>query len=93
MLHTKAQGNQHFCSGEEVKGLLSYKGVVSIMVIRPGPFEQTSVSPTYRSFHILNLSLIVPIPSEEMFENVDRRHWYTISSPMSLSRRCQMLIE
>ena len=45
MLHTKPQGHGHPPSGpgEDFKGFLPYMGVVAILVIRPGPFEQTFV--------------------------------------------------
>ena len=48
-------------------------GMTAILVMWPGPFEQTSV-PASLGFPILNLSLINPVVSEDkMFENVDRR--------------------
>ena len=73
-------------------------GVAAILVMWPGPFEQTFV-PASLGVSIWNLSSIGPVVSEEkMFENVDgrtddgrtdgrRSHWYTISSPMSLRLR------
>ena len=48
-------------------------GVAAILVMWPGPFEQTFV-PASLGVSIWNLSLIGPGVSEEkMFENVDRR--------------------
>ena len=76
-------------------------GMAAILVMWPGPFEQTFVPPS-QGVSIWNLSSIGPVVSEEkMFENVDgrrttddgrtddgrRSHWYTISSPMSLRLR------
>ena len=73
-------------------------GVAAILVMWPWPFEQTFV-PASQGVSIWNLSLIGPVVSEKMFENVDgrttdgrwtdgrRSHWYTISSPMSLRLR------
>ena len=61
-------------------------GVAAILVMWPGPFEQTFV-PASLVVSIWNLSLIGQVVSEEkMFEIVDGRRsdWYTISSPMSL---------
>ena len=66
-------------------------GMAAILVMWPGPFEQTSVPPT-QGGSIWNLSSIGPVISEEkMFENVDTHTYirtteptYTISSPMSL---------
>ena len=52
MLHTKSQGLQPSGSGEEdFKGFLPYKGVVAILVMWPGPFEQT-FAPILRSLHM-----------------------------------------
>ena len=43
----------------------------AILVMWPGPFEQTFVSASY-GVYIWNLSLIGPVVSEvKMFENVD----------------------
>ena len=71
-------------------------GVAAILVMWPGPFEQTFVPPSL-GVSIWNLSSIGPVVSEEkMFENVDekrrtdtrrRSHWYAISSPPSLRLR------
>ena len=48
-------------------------GVAAILVMWPGPFEQTFV-PTSQGVTIWNLSSIGPVVSEEkMFENVDGR--------------------
>ena len=48
-------------------------GMAAILVMGPGPFEQTFV-PTSLGVSIWNLSLIGPVVSEEkMFENVDGR--------------------
>ena len=48
-------------------------GVAAILVMWPGPFEQTFV-PVSEEVSIWNLSLIGPVVSEEkMFENVDGR--------------------
>ena len=41
MLHTKFQGYQASCYEEEdFLRFLSYMGIVAILVMRPGPFEQ-----------------------------------------------------
>ena len=69
-------------------------GVAAILVMWPGPFQQTFIPPSL-GVSIWNLSLIGQLFSEEkMFENVDgrtpdgrRSDWYTISSPMSLRLR------
>ena len=45
---------------------------MAILVMSPGPFEQTSI-PASLEFPILSLSLINQVVSEEMFENVERR--------------------
>ena len=68
-------------------------GMAAILVMWPGPFEQTFVPPT-QGGSIWNLSSIGPVISEEMmFENVDTHTHtyirtteptYTISSAMSL---------
>ena len=44
MLHTKSQGHLSSGSGEEdFKGVLPYMGMVAILVMWPGPFEQAFV--------------------------------------------------
>ena len=51
-------------------------GMAAILVMWPGPFEQTFVPPT-QGGSIWNLSSIGPVISEEkMFENVDK-HTHT----------------
>ena len=48
-------------------------GMAAILVMWPGPFEQTFVPPSL-GVSIWNLSSIDPVVSEEkMFENVDGR--------------------
>ena len=47
-------------------------GVAAILVMWPGPFEQFFV-PASLGVSIWNMSLIGPVVSEKMFENVDRR--------------------
>ena len=56
-------------------------GMAAILVMWPGPFEQSSVPPSQGS-----LILIRPVVSEEMFEKFEgrRKHAYTISSTVSL---------
>ena len=42
MLHTKFQSHRPFGSGEEKPlRFLPYMGMAAILVMRPGPFEQT----------------------------------------------------
>ena len=48
-------------------------GMAAILVMWPGPFEQTSVPPSHKS-SIWNLTLIGPVVSEEkMFKECGRR--------------------
>ena len=73
-------------------------GMAAILIMLPGPVEQTFVSPSYGG-SIWNLTLIGPVVSEEtMLENVDthtlythtygrQRPTYPISSPWSLRLR------
>ena len=68
-------------------------GMAAILVMWPGLFEPTFVPASY-GVSIWNLSLIGPVVSEKMFENVGgrttdgrRSDWYTISSPMSFQLR------
>ena len=74
MLHTKFQGHQPFGSGEEdFLRFLSYMGMVAILVMSPGPFEQTFVPPSHRSY-MWNLTLTGPVVSEQkMFKECGRR--------------------
>ena len=58
MLHTKFQGHRPFGSREvDFLRLLSYMGVVAILVMYPGPFEQIFVPPSHGG-SIWNLTLI-----------------------------------
>ena len=74
MQHTKFQGHRPFGSGvEEFLRFLLYIGVAAILVMWPGMFEHTFVSPTQRS-SVLNLTLIGSLVSEEkMFKWCGRR--------------------
>ena len=93
MLHTNFQGHRSFGSGEEdFLRFLPYIGVAAILVMWPGPFEQTFVPPSHGD-SIWNLTLIGQAVSEEMFKECGRlmttdgrttETAYTISSPMSL---------
>ena len=48
MLHTKFQGHWPFDSGEkDFLMFLPYMGMVAILVMLPGPFEQTFVPPSH----------------------------------------------
>ena len=68
MMHTKFQGHLPFGSGEEdFLRFLPYMGMVAILVMWPGPSEQTFVPPYHRS-SIWNLTSTDPVVSEEMFK-------------------------
>ena len=91
MIHTKMQGHWPFGSGEDIFRYLPYMAMVAILVMWPGPFEQTFVPPSHRSF-IWNLSLIGPVVSEEkMFKDCGRRRtmmykvWQRPTYPISSS--------
>ena len=77
MIHTKFQGHRPFGSREEdFLRFLAYMGMAAILVMWPGPFEQTFVPPSHRS-SIWNLTLIGPVVSEEkMFKECERRTMY-----------------
>ena len=78
MLHTKFLGHRPFGSGEEdFLRFLPYMGMAAILVMWPGPFEQTFVPPS-QGGSIWNLASIGPVVSErKMFENVDNRQTHT----------------
>ena len=78
MMHTKIQGHQPFGSGvEDFLRFLPYMGMVAILVMWRGPFEQTFVPPSHRSC-IWNLNLIGPVVSEEkIFKECGRRRTTT----------------
>ena len=89
MLHAKFQGQQPFGSREEIfLRFLPYMGTAAILVMWPGPFEQTFVSPSHRS-DIWNLTLTGPVVSEEkMFKECGRQHmmydaWHTTEAYLS----------
>ena len=73
-MHTKIQGHQPFGSrGEYFLSFLTYTGMAAILVMWPGPFEQSFVPESHRS-SIWNLTLIGPVVSEEkMFMECGRR--------------------
>ena len=74
MLHTKFQGHRPFGSREEdFLRVLPYTGMAAILVMWPGPFEQTFVPPS-QGDSIWNLASIGPVVSEEkMFKECGRR--------------------
>ena len=78
MLYTKFQGHLPFDSGEEdILRLLSYIGMADILVMWPGPFEQTFAPPSHRGPR-WNLTLIGPVVSEEkMFKESGLRRTTT----------------
>ena len=94
MLHTKFQGHQPFGSGEEdLLKFLPYMGMGAILVMWPGPFEQTFIPPSHGG-SIWNLTLTgLAVSEEKMFKECGRQtdgRWrptYAISSPMSLRLR------
>ena len=96
MLHTKFQGHRPFGSGEDFLMFLPYMGMAAILVMWPGPFEQTFVPPSHGD-PIWNLASIGPVVFEKMFKECGRqtdgqpygrrRPTYPISSPMSLRLR------
>ena len=60
-------------------------GMAAILVMWPGPFEQTFVPPSQGGY-IWNLTPIGPVVSEEkMFENVDNTHTYIRTTEAYLS--------
>ena len=67
MLHSKAQGHQP--SGFETE-FLPYIDQTTILIMWPGPFEQTSV-PTSKAYEIW-VQLALWSQEVMMFENVDR---------------------
>ena len=72
MLHTKFQGHWPFgCGEEDFLRFLPYMGMAAILVMWPGPFEQTFVPPS-QGGSMWNLASIGLVVSEEkMFENLD----------------------
>ena len=78
MMHIKIQGHWPFGSREEdFFRFLPYMAMAAILVMWPGPFEQTFVPPSHRS-SIWNLTLIGPVVSEEkMFKECGRRRTTT----------------
>ena len=74
MLHTYIQGHRPFGSREEgFLRFLPYIGMAAILVIWPGPFEQTFIPPSHGG-SILNLTLIGQAVSEEkMFKECGLR--------------------
>ena len=73
MLHTKFQGHRSFGSEEDFFRFLPYMGMVAILVMWPGPFEQTFLPPSHGDPK-WNLASIGPVVSEEkMFEECRRR--------------------
>ena len=73
-MHTKIQGHWLFGSGEEdFFRFLPYMAMAAILVMWPGPFEQTFVPSSHRS-STWNLTLIGPVVSEEkMFKECGGR--------------------
>ena len=59
-------------------------GMAAILVVWPGPFEQTFVPPS-QGGSTWNLASIGQVVSEEMFENVDNTHTYIRTTEAYLS--------
>ena len=74
MLHTKSKSQRHSGSVEDFfKGVLSYRGMVAILVMSPRPFEQTFFGSSC-GVSIRNLSANGSVVSDEkLFENVEGR--------------------
>ena len=74
MLQTKFQGQRPFGSREEgFLMFLPYMGMAAILVMWPGPFEQSFVPPSHGD-SIWNLASIGLVVSEEkMFKECGRR--------------------
>ena len=65
MLDTKFQGRRPFGSGEaDFWRFLPYMVMVAILVMWPGPFEQTFIPPSHGD-SIWNLASIGPVVSEK----------------------------
>ena len=79
IMHTKFQGHQLFGSRKDFLRFLPYMGMAAIMVMWPGPFEQTLVPPSHRS-SIWNLTGPV-VSAEKMFKECGR--WRTIEAYLS----------
>ena len=76
-MHTKIQGHWPFGSEKKMFLVLPYIAMAAILVMWPGPFEQTFVPPSHRS-SIWNLTLIGPVVSEEkMLKECGRRRTTT----------------
>ena len=74
IMRTKFQGHRPFGSREEdFLRFLPYMSMAAILVMWPGPFEQTFLPPPHRS-SIWNLTLIGSVVSyEKMFKECGRR--------------------
>ena len=64
MLHTNFQGHQLFGSREDFLRFLPYMGTVAILVMWPGPYQQTFVPPSHGG-STWNLASIGPAVSKE----------------------------
>ena len=86
MPDTKFQGiSLSFLKKKIILKFLPYMGMVAILVMWPGPFEQTFVPPS-QGGSIWNLASIGPVVSEEkMFENVDNIHTHIWTTEAYLS--------
>ena len=91
MQHTKFQGHRPFGSGEEdFLRFLPYMGMAAILVMWPGPFEQTSFPHPMETPYEIWLQLAQWFLRRRCLKSVDdgrRRPTYPISSPMSLRLR------
>ena len=73
MLHTNFQGHRLFGSREEdfFKRFLPYMGMTAILVMWPGPFEQTFILPSHGGSAWNLASISQAISKEKKFENVN----------------------
>ena len=69
-----------FGSGEDVFRFSPYMSMAAILVMWPGPFEQTFVPPSHRS-SIWNLTLIGPVVSEGGYHRTEYDRFQTTFEP------------
>ena len=83
MMHTKIQGHQPFCSGADFFRFLSYMGMAAILVMLPGPFEQTFVPLSHRSSYEIWLWL-----AQWFLKSKECRRWWMKTGGLPSSPIC-----
>ena len=70
-MHINFQGHLPFGSREDFLMFLPYMGMTAILVMRPGPLEQTFVPPSHGEYTWNLASIGLVVTEEKKFKNIE----------------------